>query len=335
MPGTRPAAAKPHCVILTGEAGIGKTRLAEELLAWTSRQGLAAAAARCYTAEGALAYAPVTAWLRSPALAKRLAALDPVWLTEVARLLPELLTERPKLARPGPLAQSWQRQRLFEALARAVLRPEEPLLLFVDDLQWCDSDTLEWLRYLLHFDRKARLLVVGAVRAEDFTADQPLVALVSALRQAGQVSELALGPLSADETASLAAHMVEHELTPQQSARLHRETEGNPLFVVETARFGLGSGEPQTEAQDRQAPRQPPAPNPQSLPPKVHAVLHARLAQLSPEARELAGLAAAVGREFTFPRIGERERSRWRCVGAQPRRAVAAPHRAGTGRGRL
>ena len=90
-------------------------------MTWTGRQGDIAAAARCHAAEGALAYAPVVAWLRSPALRRRLAALEPVWATELARLLPELPAERPGLARPGPVGEANQRQRLFEALARAVL----------------------------------------------------------------------------------------------------------------------------------------------------------------------------------------------------------------------
>ena len=69
---------KPGCVIITGEAGIGKTRLAEELLTWAGRQGATVAAARCYAAEGALAYAPIVTWLRSPALRQRLLALEPI-----------------------------------------------------------------------------------------------------------------------------------------------------------------------------------------------------------------------------------------------------------------
>ncbi|MCX6032223.1 MAG: AAA family ATPase [Chloroflexi bacterium] len=295
------AGGKPHLLLLSGEAGIGKTRLAEELLAWTGRQGLTAAAARCYAAEGALAYAPVVAWLSSSPLRKRLATLDAVWLTEVARLLPELLTEQPRLPRPGPLKESWQRQRLFEALARAVLGSGEPLLLVVDDLQWCDQDTLEWLRYLLRFDPKARLLVVGTVRAEDLGADQPLAALVSTLRRDGLVAELALDPLNAEETAALAACTAAQPLTPQQQVRLHQETEGNPLFVVEMVRAGLDLGDVKPATPEGQTAGQSPLAHLRALPPKVHAVLHARLAQLSPDARALAGLAATIGRDFTFP----------------------------------
>ncbi len=85
-------------VILSGEAGIGKTRLAEEMEAWVSRQGMTTASARCYTAEGRLAYAPVTTWLRTDAILTGLSALDPIWLTEVARLVPDVLIKRTKLS---------------------------------------------------------------------------------------------------------------------------------------------------------------------------------------------------------------------------------------------
>jgi DNA-binding SARP family transcriptional activator len=157
------AGGEPHVVMLCGEAGIGKTRLVEELLQWAARQGIACANARCYAAEGQLAYAPVTTWLR----AHPLAPLEDLWLAEVARLLPEVLAQRPDLPRPGALTEAWQRQRLFEALSRAILGTSQPLLLTIDDLQWCDQDTLEWLHFLSRFDRGARLLVVGTYRPEE------------------------------------------------------------------------------------------------------------------------------------------------------------------------
>jgi DNA-binding SARP family transcriptional activator/tetratricopeptide (TPR) repeat protein len=286
---------KPQCAMLTGEAGIGKTRLAEELLTWASRQGCVVAAARCYAAEGALAYAPVIAWLRAPAVRQRLVSLETVWLSEVARLLPELLTEHPDLPQPAPVTEGAQRQRLFDALARAMLNTQTPLMLLMDDMQWCDRDTLEWLHYLLRFDPGAHLMLIGTVRVEETTGDRPLATLESALRREGQLTELALSPLDASETASLAARMVEHALTSEQATRLFHETEGNPLFVVEAVRFGLPSADTKTDSRRTQVSSNA------NLPPKVHAVLQSRLAQLSPNARELVGLAAAIGREFTFP----------------------------------
>ena len=107
--------------LISGEAGIGKTRLAEELVAWVERQGMATATTRSYAGAGTLAYTPVIEWLRSETLQAALASLDGVWLTELARLVPEILIERPDLPRPEPLTDRWQQQRLFEALARAFL----------------------------------------------------------------------------------------------------------------------------------------------------------------------------------------------------------------------
>ncbi|TMD66131.1 MAG: 6-hydroxy-D-nicotine oxidase, partial [Chloroflexi bacterium] len=161
------AGGHPHIVILSGEAGIGKTRLAEEIEAWVSRQGLTTASARCYAALGHLAYAPVTVWLRTDALRTNLSALDPAWLTEIARLVPEVLVTRPKLSLPAAMTEGWQRQHFFEALARAVLNARQPLLLLLDDLQWCDNESLEWLHYLLRFEPGAHLLLIGTVRAEE------------------------------------------------------------------------------------------------------------------------------------------------------------------------
>jgi predicted ATPase len=149
-------------LVLRGEAGIGKSRLVEDLLQWAARQGLNSAHARCFAAEGDLAFAPVTAWLRSHPLAR----LEDVWMAEVARLLPEIIAQRADLPKPAALTETWQRQRLFEALSRAILGLRQPILLTIDDLQWCDRNTLEWLHFLLRFDRSARLLLVGTYRPE-------------------------------------------------------------------------------------------------------------------------------------------------------------------------
>jgi anion-transporting ArsA/GET3 family ATPase len=91
-----------HFVLVTGEAGVGKSRLTEEFLLWASQQGAVTAKTRSYAAEGQLSLAPVTDWLRSDGLRAPLRQLDAVWLTEVVRLLPELLAERPALPRYEP-----------------------------------------------------------------------------------------------------------------------------------------------------------------------------------------------------------------------------------------
>ena len=278
-------------VILSGEAGIGKTRLAEELVAWASRQGATIASARCYAPEGELAYAPVTTWLRQAAIRAAFPRLSGIWLTEVARLVPDVLVERPDVAQPGPLLESWQRQRLFEALARTILATYQPLLLLLDDIHWCDQETLEWLHYLFRFDAQAPLMLIGTLRPEEIVVGHPLRTLLNALRRNQQVTEIALGALDGNDTAELAAQMVGRQLDPHITATLYQETEGNPLFIVETVRADLierhAGGELSLHAG-------------LSLPAAVQAVIDARLEHLTPLAHQIVRLASVIGRDFTF-----------------------------------
>jgi hypothetical protein len=116
-------------VLVTGEPGAGKTRLVEEFSSWCAARGAATSQARSYPAEGALAYGPVVAWLRSDALAGHLGRLGPARREELARLLPELRPAAPGRPAPAPPPDREQRRLLFEALAGAVLASPGPLLL--------------------------------------------------------------------------------------------------------------------------------------------------------------------------------------------------------------
>jgi len=291
--------AEPHFLLMTGEAGIGKSRLAEEFLLWASQQGAVTAKARSYAAEGQLSLAPVTDWLRSDSLRAPLRQLDAVWLTEVARILPELLAERPDLPHYEPVTEYGQRQRFFEALARALLVTSRPLLLLIDDLQWCDQETLEWLHFLLRFDPMARLLVIGCARNEELPPHHALRTLLLHLRTTTGVTEITLQPLDAAETAKLAAQVAKHELDMDSVMHLFQETEGYPLFVVEMVRADLGRVSASPQEADRPH-RQLPLDDARTLPPRVHAVLVGRLLQLSASAREFVELAATIGRAFTL-----------------------------------
>lgn len=293
---------QPHLVLIDGEEGIGKTRLAEELLRWANQQGIPTASARCYASEEGLAYAPVAAWLRIGPLRAALSTLDEVWLGEVARLLPELLVERPEIAAPGPLTETWQLQRFFDALARPFFAVRQ-LLLFLDDMQWCDRETLVWLATLLRVNpsagsgekRPAALLLVGTIQGEDRPEEGLLSSLLADLRHSGRLTEMKLGPLNSDQSALLAAHVAGHKVDLVQARELYRETEGNPLFLIESLRAGqwdheqaLGVENPVVES------------SLQPLPAAMRAAISARLGRLSPEARELVNVAAVIGREFTF-----------------------------------
>ena len=122
--------------------------------------------ARSWAVEGSLAYAPITAWLRSAPLRPLLDSLDDVWLSEISRLLPELLADHPGLAAPAPMLERWQRQRLFEAVARAVASARTRPLLILDDANWADSDTLEWLHFMLRTAAVTGFVILGVRSGE-------------------------------------------------------------------------------------------------------------------------------------------------------------------------
>ncbi|MGH2485430.1 MAG: ATP-binding protein, partial [Ktedonobacterales bacterium] len=170
------------------------------------------------------------------------------------------------------------------------------------------QETLEWLHFLLRFDTTARLMLVGAARDDELASTHPLRTLLLDLRHSTTFTEIALPPLDAAETSKLAAVLADAELTVNTAMRLYRETEGNPLFVVETMRAELDdprAGREQADHGSDEAPSQSPPP----LPPMVRAVIAARLAQVSPAARELASLAATIGREFRLDVLASASKS--------------------------
>lgn len=286
----------PRLLLLSGEAGIGKTRLAEELVEWVSRQGIATAIAHCYHTTGGLALAPILDWVRAGPLQPALAALDPLRRAALARLLPELADATALTDPVSPSSDSWQRQRLFEALAHLLLWKAEPRLLVIDDLQWGDSETLDWLHYLLRLQRRTRFLIVGTIRSEELTPGQALHQLILQLRRSEEVVEVWLERLDQATTANLVTTLTGQPLDAQAAAAFFDQTEGNPLFIVETVRAQLRA---QAEGELALPPPELSA-NLAALPPKVHAVIEARLARLSPTARSLVDVAAVIGRSFTI-----------------------------------
>jgi DNA-binding SARP family transcriptional activator len=284
-------AGPPHLVVVTGEPGVGKTRLVEEFRHWAAHRGAVTAAARSYTAEGTLAYAPVVAWLRDLGVPRWRSRLTPAQIATLAPLLPELA------AQSAPLEPS-SRLRLFDAVVQALHAGAGPLLLIADDLHAADSPTLQLLHYLLRAEpvpppadgdpgREPRppLLVAATARLAETDAGHPVHALLAGLRALGRCTELPLHRLDRAETAALAAR-AGHTLGAVDAGRLHAETDGNPLFVVEALRAGWHGGGAQV------------------LTPRVQAVLEARLLQLTAGARELIGVAAAAGSSVSVDVLG-------------------------------
>jgi DNA-binding SARP family transcriptional activator len=291
--------------MVTGEAGIGKTRLIEELLSFASRQGSSVARTACYAAEKPMAYAPVADWLRSPPFRAKLKGLSPAQRSQLARVLPELLGDGHETETPQPFTETWQRHHFLEALARALLSAPQPVLLFIDDLQWCDPETMEWLHYMLRSSPDACLMIAAAVRLDEVGMENAAIVVLNALTRDDRVSQIALEPLSAEETTSLAAQVIRHEVDREAAVALYEQTRGNPLFIVEAVRGGLLSQSSSSSS-----------PEANFLPPKVQAVITARLAQLTGATRELARVAAAIARPFTFELLAKASQAEQNVVAA-------------------
>ena len=270
-------------LLVTGEAGVGKTRLVEELDAWAANRGAIVAEARSYSAEGELAYAPLIAWLRTPAIEKAAMRLETERLSAITRLLPELRSRVPNLQPPQQLREDEHRHRLFDAAATALLSAGAPLLLVADDVQWCDQETLRFVHYLTRRAANAPLLVAATARSEEMDRSPALAEFFTGLRTRGLLDEVGLERLTRDATTDLAAKLGARLDTAADADTLYRATEGNALFVIEAVRAGWRRG---ASVDD-------------TLTPKVQAVIASRLGQLSDAAREVVTVAATLGREFT------------------------------------
>jgi DNA-binding SARP family transcriptional activator len=277
------ASGRAHLVLLEGEPGIGKSRLAMELGNSIGAEGHLVASARAYEAAGRIPWGPVVELLRSEALRGQVDRLDDSWKTELARLLPELGDTAPG-HRAGSSTDSVERHRLFDAVLQALVGGDRPRLLIIDDLQWCDNETIELVGLLVRSRRSAPALVIGTVRDEELPDGHPLIGLIDALNRESAVTALPLACFDRAATESLAGRLKPTEkLDPELVARLWEETAGNPLFVIEAVRAGILADSSEV-----------------ALTPTIRSVLRARLAQLTDSARRLVELAAVVGQRFSI-----------------------------------
>jgi predicted ATPase len=159
-------------LVLEGEAGIGKTRLAQDFLAYARQQGATAVTAQCYQGESSLAYSPFIEGLTEVITAEgpgdNWRALPDFWLAEACRLVPDLMRLKPDLPSPSPLDSPGGQSRFFEAISRliqALCGHSPPGILFLDDIYWTDEATLDLLAYLLRRLPNHPLFVILTWRA--------------------------------------------------------------------------------------------------------------------------------------------------------------------------
>jgi len=289
-----------HVTVLEGEAGIGKTRLAEEFVVHVSGGGARVVAARCYAGEMHLAYGPFVEGL-SAAVGReeieRLEGLPVSSLVETARLLPELAGLSPDPSQIPPLDTPGARSRFFEGVARgmlAILNGPPPGVLFLDDLHWADDASLDLLTYLVRRLDDKPLYVLVTWRAEEVPEGHRLRELLADARRSGAATTLTLGrldPAAVEELVGYAIGDAARE-SGELGPRLSDETEGLPLFLTEylaaAAGGELNAGE---EAW--------------ALPGGVRDLLLGRLRTVGETAAQVLTAAAVVGRSFDFDTVRE------------------------------
>jgi hypothetical protein len=285
-------AGRPGLALVRGGAGVGKTRLVAEIAEVARRRGAVVASSQCFGASGRVALAPVADWLRNPSVRSAAAALEEVWRAEVDRLVPaEGRAGRgagPEAAAgPGAVAGAWQRHRFFEGLARALLAVGRPMMLVLDNMQWCDLETLDFVAFCLGLAPGTQVLVAGTVRDDHPGEDPGLAAWAGTMRATGLLTEICLSPFEAADTAALAAVISGRPLAAGDRNLLQALTGGFPLYVIEAMRGTVDAGGAPAPARD------------------LSAVLRSRLEQATAAARDVAGLAAAVGTDFTLDLLAE------------------------------
>ena len=280
------AAGAPALALVRGGAGVGKTRLVAEIAETARLQGAVVASSQCFGTAGRLALAPVADWVRNPAVQSAMATLEEAWRAEVDRLVPSGGRGKPG-AGPGAMVDAWQRHRFFEGLARALLAAARPMLLVLDNMQWCDQETLEFLTFCLRLAPGARLLIAATSRDDKPGEDPALADWTDRMRATGLLTEISLSPFDAADTARLAEAVSGRPLREADTELLQATTGGFPLYVIEAVRGGVDPGSAPLPVGD------------------LTAVLRNRLEQATAAAREVAGLAAAVGTDFTLDLLAE------------------------------
>jgi DNA-binding SARP family transcriptional activator len=212
--------------LIAGPAGIGKTRLTDELAERASTRGATVLTGRCIDLVGAaLPYFPLVEALRplrgTPALEE---------LPELSRLLPG----SPLIAAPGCNACD-SPLHLFEAVRTVLdrLSARAPVVLVLEDLQWADASTLDLLAFLAHAVHDGRVLIVATWRRGAVGKDDPVHRLASGLRRHRVAFTLGLGPLERDDLAALVARESEGRLSPELVESVCARAEGNPFFAEE------------------------------------------------------------------------------------------------------
>ncbi|HTE86925.1 MAG TPA: AAA family ATPase [Dehalococcoidia bacterium] len=310
-------AGRGSVVLLAGDAGIGKTRLAEEVAAEARQRGAEVLWGRCWENEGAPPFWPWVEILRGlvrnrPPLVLRAELASGAGL--IAELVPELresASDGLDLPTTPLMTPEEARFQLFDAITTFLtnVARSQPLLLLLDDLHWADKPSLLLLEFLQQHLGDARLLVFGTYRNVDIGPGHPLAEVLPALRRGRGFELVVLKGLEEDAVGDMVASFLEQPMTERAwilARVLQEETEGNPFFVQEELRYlvenerivqreGIWTSDVTSIAE-------------LGLPEAVREVIGRRLSRLSETASRLLPQAAVIGREFEVATLSSLDR---------------------------
>jgi DNA-binding SARP family transcriptional activator len=276
--------------IVTGEAGIGKSRLIGEVMALVEAQGGRVMFGTTRTTETE-PYQAIAEALRNALALLQIDRLETVQLAAMSSLAPSVRDAAPNLPRLPALEPEADRQRLFDAVAAAFqqIAKKRPLLVVLEDLHWAGSATVELLEYLVQNVRGVSMLLVTSFREEEVDPNHPLRLFLRRL-DAAHPRYVALGPLAAEDVRALVV-----QAAPAQGEQLAHDiftaSQGNALFATELLRDRLsGTGG-------------------EALPGGIAATVAARVERLTLSARSLAETAAVTGVGFELEVV--RQASGW------------------------
>jgi predicted ATPase/DNA-binding SARP family transcriptional activator len=299
------ASSSGQVIILEGEAGIGKTRLGQDFLSSASHEGAAIFVTRCYEGETTLAYTPFVAGLRLRLAIAEQADIpwrDQIadhWLSEVARLLPELTLLCPDLPSPPSLDNPGAQAHFFEGLRQFILalchkeQSASTSILYIDDVHWADAASLDFLSYLVRRLHEDPLCILLTWRPNQTPQASRFHHMLATIHRAGRATQLPL-PRFGLETIKELVQAAAPDLTPTNELveRLYQETEGLPLFLTEYL-TAITRGMLDTNDEHW------------SLPGGVRDLLTSRLSTVGETSRQLLSTAAAIGRSFDFDTLRE------------------------------
>ncbi|MCL7452477.1 MAG: ABC transporter substrate-binding protein [Anaerolineae bacterium] len=293
-------------VLVRGEAGMGKTRLVEELAGELRWQGVRVLWGRCYAFERLLPYQPLAEALQ--AALSTITATDlegiPSWVVaELARLVPDLSEKQARMSDRSEVPLDQERGRLFEAVAQflADLSRGGALALLLDDLHWATDTTLQLVHYLARHEAPHPVLFVGTLRPEAVGPQHPLHDLQRQLSREGLLRSLDLPGLSPRAVESLLVEMSGGgQAVLPLAQRLYEETEGNPFFLTETVKALFDAGLVRLESGAWRGDFVQVSQAALPLPQGVSEAIRARVGRLDEDVQQALQAAAVLGSEFDY-----------------------------------